>query len=328
MTPWPASTNCAWAASWASCCRRPCPNLRTVWPMMPPHRGDLRACEKATCEAGTLPRARHGVPRLTCRWHALVSRLSRTPRRSRATHPSRPAFAARQVGAATNPRHSIASNQHIPRALHGRLGPWSWATRQRLGIFIHGLSPRRQGKPGPADSKQRRCTVVLPRGEVVGLTFGKIKRLGRQLILVHGDCRNERCVLKHPPRSSGHRRGKLGVQIARKLVSQSPLDRHRPLPLMRHIVRRTEQPERAVILGETSEQERMAGLPIVVAIPQPGIAVLACGGLAFPMNELAIDGVITVTGGRRKLTVGLVEGKGQQIGTFVRQPANAFAPGG
>ena len=66
---------------------------------------------------------------------------------------------------------------------------------------------------------------------------------------------------------------------------QLPGDRHRPLADVAAVGGGSEEPERAVVGPQPSEEQDGASVAFVVAVAQPGRAVGTSDGLALPMDE-------------------------------------------
>src|SRR3546814_18534772 len=92
--------------------------------------------------------------------------------------------------------------------------------------------------------------------------------------------------------------------------------------------RRTQQPDGPVISGEARQRLRCAPAPVVLLVAPAGWTVRTSTGLAFPMDQLAADRIVPISGGGRKMSAGLVEGKRQQIYICIREPTYAFTPFG
>src|SRR5262245_31615936 len=54
--------------------------------------------------------------------------------------------------------------------------------------------------------------------------------------------------------------------------------------------------------------------------------ILPCDGLTLPVNQLAVDGIVPIPCGRRKLPFGLVQRKGKEVGAELIVVEQSFAP--
>jgi len=72
-----------------------------------------------------------------------------------------------------------------------------------------------------------------------------------------------------------------------------------------------------IALGLADEQQHMAAPRRVVDVALAGGRIGAGGGLALPVEQPGIDGVIVVHRRRRILLVGLVQRNQQHVGLFV-----------
>lgn len=79
---------------------------------------------------------------------------------------------------------------------------------------------------------------------------------------------------------------------------QSPRHGHREFAFVAHVVRGAEKPERAVVASK-SRKKLNRGVPLsMVLVAQAGFAVGSCYGLAFPVDQVAANGVVAVARGR------------------------------
>src|SRR4029077_12912700 len=95
---------------------------------------------------------------------------------------------------------------------------------------------------------------------------------------------------------------------------------------MAYVRRWAEKPERAVVSSSSGEQQDGVAHRGVIAVAAPSGAVRSRPGLAFPVDQVAADGVVAVAGRRRKVATGLVECECEQIGACVFCEVHAFAP--
>src|SRR3546814_4016181 len=68
-----------------------------------------------------------------------------------------------------------------------------------------------------------------------------------------------------------------------------------------------------VCSSDLRKRQRCAPAPVVLLVAPAGWTVRTSTGLAFPMDQLAADRIVPISGGGRKMSAGLVEGKRQQI---------------
>ena len=80
-----------------------------------------------------------------------------------------------------------------------------------------------------------------------------------------------------------------------------------------------------VALGLPDEQQHMAATGLVVDVSLAGGRIGAGGGLALPVEQPGVDGVIVVHGRGRILLVRLVQRNQQHIGLLVIKPFHALA---
>ena len=112
---------------------------------------------------------------------------------------------------------------------------------------------------------------------------------------------------------------------------QLPRDIHGPGAIMLDIARRAEIRIRRrgvqypVRLKLPDEQQHPAPLLPVMDVPLSGSRVLRRRALALPMEQLAVDGVVVVHGGRRIVLVCLVERHKEHIQILLRQPLHTLA---
>ena len=98
---------------------------------------------------------------------------------------------------------------------------------------------------------------------------------------------------------------------------------------MADVIRRAEEGVRCdaagVALGLPNEQQHMAATGLVVDVALTGRRIDAGGGLALPVEQPGIDGVIVVHSRGRILLVRLVQRNQQHVGPFVGQPLHTLA---
>ena len=109
---------------------------------------------------------------------------------------------------------------------------------------------------------------------------------------------------------------------------QLPHDVHGAAAGMADVIRRAEEGIRrgtaGVDLGLPDEQQHMAASGLVVDIPLAGGRIGAGSGLALPVEQSGIDGVIVVHGRGRVLLVRLVQRNQQHVGLLVIKPLHAL----
>ena len=79
-----------------------------------------------------------------------------------------------------------------------------------------------------------------------------------------------------------------------------------------------------VILEFPDEEQNFAAPAAVIDVPLAHGAGVICGGLALPMEQFLVDGVIVIHGRGGVVFIGLIQGHEEYIDLFVRQPFHAF----
>src|SRR2546423_2699105 len=94
---------------------------------------------------------------------------------------------------------------------------------------------------------------------------------------------------------------------------EAPSDSHRHLGLVAHILRRSEEMERAIVFFQAREEHDARAAGNVSLITSAGRTVRTRRGLALPVDELAANRIIAVASGWREPTAGFIECEDQDV---------------
>ena len=118
----------------------------------------------------------------------------------------------------------------------------------------------------------------------------------------------------------------LRKQISGNGLGQFPTNSHRTFALVRDVFRRPKEPRCATVWRDSGKQEHRRSKAFMILITNARCTIGPSSRLAFPMDQVSIDCVVSIASGGREAIATFVQSKSQKVAGLIGYPENARLP--